>query len=120
MFQTKERFAVYITTNKNKTVLYTGITNDLESRIIEHYMNRNNKKTFAGRYNAYFLIYYESFAYVRDAIAREKQIKDWRREKKVELIDKFNPNWELLNERLFGYWPPPPHKLKKRTNDYLE
>jgi putative endonuclease len=99
-------YDVYIITNKLKTVLYTGVTNNLQQRIIEHYLNRGNPKTFAGRYNCYLLLYYEDFDYINDAIAREKEIKKWPRQKKESLITAFNQNWEPLNRQLFDTWPP--------------
>ena len=76
------QYSVYILTNFNKTVLYTGVSNDLEVRITEHYAQAGNSKTFTGRYFAHFLLYYEDFRYVNDAIAREKEIKGWTRIKK--------------------------------------
>ena len=87
-------------------MLYVGVTRDLEKRIIEHYQNRNNPKTFAGRYNCHYLVYYEAFKYVKDAIAREKQLKHFSRTKKDRLITEFNPKWRVLNYELFGKWPP--------------
>ena len=99
-------YYVYIVTNKRKTVLYTGMTNDLEQRITEHYIDRLESKTFAGKYNCHFLIFYETYRYVNDAIAREKEIKGWTRIKKANLITTFNPEWEFLNEELLGEWPP--------------
>jgi putative endonuclease len=89
-------YYVYITTNPRKTALYAGVTNDLRVRIQQHYQNRGNKKTFAGRYYCYKLIYYEHFGDITDAIAREKEIKDMSREKKEDLIASKNPNWNLL------------------------
>ncbi len=95
-------YYVYIVTNKNKTVLYTGVTNDLSKRLDEH--NENSKPfrhfSFAGKYNATFLLYYEEFVEIKDAIAREKVIKGWRREKKENLINSVNPNWNFLNDEL--------------------
>ena len=99
-------YYVYILTNKIKTVLYTGMTNNLEQRIIEHYMDRIERKTFTGKYNCHFLIFYETYKYVNDAIAREKEIKGWLRIKKNKLISDFNPGWKFLNEELMGEWPP--------------
>jgi len=71
-------YYVYIVTNKNKTVLYTGITNDLYRRLQEHKENSIpfGHPSFAGRYSSYFLLYYERFQQVEDAIAREKKSKD--------------------------------------------
>ena len=99
-------YYVYILTNKAKTVLYTGITNNLEQRIVEHYIDRIEKNTFCGKYNCHFLLFYESYQYVNDAIAREKEIKGWLSIKKQDLIREFNPEWKFLNEELFGAWPP--------------
>ena len=93
-------YYVYITTNPSKTVLYTGVTNDLRRRLSEHYENRGSKKSFAGKFYCYKLIYYEHFFDINHAIAREKQIKSWRREKKVRLIDELNPGWRLLNAQV--------------------
>jgi putative endonuclease len=101
-----DQFYIYIITNWLKTVLYTGVTNNLEKRIIEHYDSRGNNKTFAGRYNIHYLVYYETFRYINDAIAREKEIKGWSRQKKINLIKSFNPEWKFLNGELFSNWPP--------------
>ena len=86
------KYSVYIVTNPERRVMYTGITNDLVQRLVEHYNNRGSDKTFAGKYFCYNLIFYEDFKYVNDAIAREKEIKGWRRDKKLDLIKKFNPS----------------------------
>ena len=99
-------YYIYITTNPNKKSLYIGVTNNLEQRIIEHYLNRGNTKTYAGKYFCYNLIYYESFQYIDEAIAREKEIKGWVRSKKEKLIDTFNLERNFLNNELFGHWPP--------------
>jgi putative endonuclease len=106
MFLSTRQYYVYILTNYKKTVLYTGVTNNLEQRIIEHYIDKENAETFTGRYNVFYLIYYESTQYVNNAIAREKEIKNLSRKKKVELIDSFNPAWKFLNSELLGEWPP--------------
>ena len=103
---TETIYSVYILTNKSKRVLYTGMTNNLEQRLIEHYIDRIDKKTYCGMYNCHFLLYYETHRYVNDAIAREKEIKGWLRIKKDDLITSFNPVWKFLNEELLGVWPP--------------
>ena len=105
-------YYVYILTNKHHSVLYTGVTNSLERRILEHYENRGQQNSFAGKYYAYFLLYYEIHLYVNDAIAREKEIKGWRREKKMALIAEMNPSLEFLNAEVFGAWPPDTHKAR--------
>jgi putative endonuclease len=71
----KKLYYVYILTNKIKTVLYTGVTNNLEQRLIEHYIDRIKKKIFTGKYNCHFLLLYETYQYVNDAIAGEWEIK---------------------------------------------
>ena len=100
------RYYIYIVTNPQSEVLYTGLTNDLQARIIEHYQNRGNEQTFAGKYFCYNLIYYEGFNYINDAIAREKEINGWRREKKLALINTYNPCWMFLNGKICNGWPP--------------
>ena len=107
-----QRYYVYITTNPSKKVLYTGMTNDLEQRIIEHYLNRGNSKTFAGKYFCYGLVYWEDFLWVQDAIAREKEIKGWVRKKKLELIKKNNPQLDFLNVGVVSNWPPKDASLR--------
>ena len=91
-------FYVYIITNKNKTVLYTGVTNSLKRRLIEH-KEKINPNSFAAKYNVEFLVYYEHFGWIQLAIAREKEIKDLKRDKKEALIKEFNPEMEFLNSR---------------------
>lgn len=97
---------IYILTNFTRIVLYTGVTNNLPQRVIEHYLSRGDPQTFTGRYNAFYLLYYEEFRYILDAIAREKQIKGWSRKKKMALILSFNPEMKFLNAELFDEWPP--------------
>jgi putative endonuclease len=93
-------FYVYITTNLTKTVLYVGVTNDLNRRIFEHFENRGNPQTFTGKYSCYNLIYYEHFSNIEHAIEREKEIKKWRREKKNELVNSMNPEWRFMNKEI--------------------
>ena len=102
-------YSIYITTNQNRTSLYVGVTNNLEQRIIEHYLNKGNPSNFAGKYYCYLLVYYESHQYINDAIAREKQIKGWSRKKKERLIESFNSEWKFLNVEIFQKWPPVEH-----------
>ncbi len=88
-------YFVYIMTNKHRTVLYTGVTNDLERRVYEH--ETGEQKGFTKKYNCHYLVYYEHHTHVEHAIDREKEIKKWRREKKNKLITAFNPEWRFLN-----------------------
>ncbi len=106
MIINKRSYSVYILTNYNKTVLYTGITNNLEFRIIQHYTQAGDSKSFTGKYYTHFLLYYEDYKYVNEAIAREKEIKGWTRIKKIDLIKTINPKMEFLNVELYGKWPP--------------
>lgn len=92
----KGNYYVYITTNPGKTTLYVGVTNDLKRRLLEHYQNRGNKKTFAGKYYCYKLLHFEAYADINQAIAREKEIKDMTRQKKEALIATKNPKWSFL------------------------
>ncbi|MBB3123356.1 putative endonuclease [Mesoflavibacter sabulilitoris] len=90
-------YYVYILTNKNKTVLYTGVTNNLQERLHYHNNPLPFSKSFTSKYKCFYLVYYEHFNNVEIAITREKQIKGWLRVKKENLINSFNPNWEFLN-----------------------
>jgi len=90
----ENRYYVYILTNKYNTVIYTGVTNDLNKRVIEH-RNKTGSK-FTAKYKIQKLVYYECFLYVNDAIAREKQIKSGSRQKKINLIERANKNWNDL------------------------
>ena len=76
------------------------MTNNLKERLSQHKENlKFGNKTFASKYNLEFLVYYEKFVWVEEAIAREKELKKWRREKKLALIRSMNPDFEFLNAR---------------------
>lgn len=93
-------FYVYIITNKYRSTFYIGVTNNLGLRLQQHKENiENDVKTFASKYNLQFLVYYEKFSWIQLAIAREKELKGWRRDKKIDLIKSFNENFEFLNNR---------------------
>ncbi len=87
-------YYVYIVSNRMHT-LYVGITNDLTRRIAEHH--EHTAPSFTQKYHLTRLIYFEPYDDVRDAIAREKQLKRWRREKKIKLIESLNPEWSDLS-----------------------
>lgn len=91
----QHNYYVYILTNWNNKVLYVGMTNNLERRIYEH----KNKMVdgFSKKYNLTKLAYYKYTTDVESAIKREKEIKKWRREKKIKLIESLNPAWEDLS-----------------------
>lgn len=87
---------IYILTNKNHTVLYTGVTSNLANRIYEHHKGIY-KTSFTFKYNVKELVYYEEFLSIEDAIFREKQIKAGSRQKKLDLINRLNPEWKDLS-----------------------
>jgi putative endonuclease len=89
---------VYILASESG-VLYTGVTNNLNRRIAEHQLKM--VEGFSKKYNVTRLVHYEPFADIRDAIAREKQIKGWLRARKIALIESSNPRWKDLAEDLF-------------------
>jgi len=96
----ERQYCVYIMTNTYNTVLYTGVTNDLQRRVLEH---KNGKGgSFAKRYNINKLVYFEATNRIEDAIAEEKRIKGGSRKKKMVLINNMNPEWKDLFEVYFG------------------
>jgi putative endonuclease len=92
----QREFCVYIMTNINHTTLYTGVTNNLARRVLEH--KNHIIKGFSDKYNLEFLVFYEVTDDIRAAILKEKQIKGGSRKKKIELINKLNPEWRDLFE----------------------
>jgi putative endonuclease len=101
-----KQFHVYIMTNRQRShVLYTGITGNLTRRVWEH----KNKivRGFTSRYNLIRLVYHECFFYPDAAINREKEIKGWRRSKKITLIESLNPHWHDLAEHWSDVYKPP-------------
>ncbi len=90
-------YYVYIMTNQDNTVLYAGVTNNLERRILEHRSGKGG--TFSKKYKLYKLVYYEAGHDISQAIRREKQIKAGSRQKKIALVNSINPDWnDLFNE----------------------
>ncbi len=96
---TKKDYFVYILANAYNNVLYTGITNDLQRRIIEHRAGKGGR--FSKKYKLCKLVYFEAGNDVVAAIAREKEIKGGSRQRKIDLVNSINPNWEDLFDRLF-------------------
>ena len=92
-------YRVYILTNVSRSTLYTGITSTLPGRLWDH--KEKVHSGFTVKYNVNRLVYFETFLRVGDAIAREKQIKGWRRSKEVALIASMNPRWDDLSRE----WP---------------
>jgi len=93
-----KQYCVYILTNKNNKVLYIGVTGNLPKRIHEH----KNKfvKGFSEKYNTHKLVYFEQTEDIISAISREKQLKNWHRDWKINLINDYNPKWEDLSDKL--------------------
>lgn len=90
------KYYVYLLSSKKNGTLYIGVTNDLERRMFEH----KNKlvEGFSSKYGLDKLIYFEIYQYVNDAIKREKNMKKWKRQWKINLVEKDNPNWEDLSK----------------------
>lgn len=92
-----KQYYVYFLTNVKNTVLYVGVTNNLQRRIYEH--KQGSTEGFTRKYNTHKLVYYEVFEEIELAILREKQIKGGSRKKKNSLVEKLNPEWkDLWNE----------------------
>ena len=91
--------AVYILANKKNGTLYIGVTSDVIKRVFEH--KNNFSKGFTNKYGTHLLVYYESCETMEIAILREKQMKRWKREWKIRLINKVNPDWKDLYSLLF-------------------
>jgi putative endonuclease len=95
--QSMGEYFVYILASKRNGTLYTGVTNNLLKRVDEH--KNNLIAGFTSKYNVHNLVYYERYSDINSAIAREKRIKKWKREWKIELIEKSNPEWrDLFND----------------------
>ena len=90
---------IYIMTNKENTTLYIGVTSDLKLRVWEH-KNKVYPNSFTSRYNLFKLVYFENFTTIEEAIAREKQLKRWHREWKINLIISINPDYNDLSSDL--------------------
>ncbi len=95
-------YYVYLLTNKGNAVIYTGITNDIQSRTWAHKKGINDG--FTKKYNCNKLVYYEEYQWVQDAIAREKQLKAGPRKTKVNLINLENPDWNDLSADWYDGW----------------
>ena len=91
-----KQYYIYILTNKSNNVLYVGVTNDLIRRIFEH--KSKLVEGFTKKYNLWKLVYYEAADNIESAINREKQLKNWHRDWKMNLIDQFNPDWKDLSD----------------------
>ena len=93
-------YFVYILTNKLKSVLYIGVSNNLKNRLYSHANPELDSKHFTHKYNCNYLVYFEQFQRIEVAIQREKQLKKWSRLKKESLINASNPDWKFLNDLL--------------------
>ena len=91
-------YYIYILTNKKYGILYIGVTSNLERRLQEHHSKII--KGFTSKYNLDKLVYYEHYNDVNESIVREKQLKGWKRDKKIELIDNINSDWKDLSEEV--------------------
>ncbi len=89
---------IYILCNKNRNVLYVGLTDNLGRRLYEH-KNHLFKNSFTDKYNVEYLVYYECFSDIKNVVLREIEVKKWNRNKKEALINNFNPEWKDLSQR---------------------
>jgi putative endonuclease len=96
----ERQYCVYIMTNAHNTALYTGVTNDLQRRVLQHRAGEGG--AFTKKYNVHKLVYFEQGTDVNAAILREKQIKAGSRQKKIDLVNSMNPEWKDLYEEYFG------------------
>ncbi len=94
---------VYIITNKNNRVLYTGVTSNLKERIYQH-KSKHFKSSFTSKYNVEKLVFYKFFSTIEEAISEEKRIKGGNRISKIKLIESINPFWEDLWEKEVCKW----------------
>lgn len=106
---------IYILSNKNRTVLYIGVTNNLWRRVLEHKAGLGS--VFTKRYNISDLMYFEELNTIEDAIVREKQFKNWHRSWKLNLIKESNPSFEDLAS---SWYTIDEIKDFKETQDYIE
>ena len=95
---TKKQFFIYIMTNKRKGTLYIGVTSDLPARVWQH--KSNLIEGFTEKYKLHKLVYYEQHENIYSAIKREKQMKKWQRQWKLEIVEKLNPHWKDLYEEI--------------------
>jgi putative endonuclease len=109
------QYAIYMMTNKNKTVLYTGLSNSLERRVWQH--KKGAVPGFTKKYNCNRLVYYEIYEQIDQTIAREKQIKGWTRAKKEALISTMNPEWSDLAEDWYTSVTGPSPSSRLRMTD---
>lgn len=91
------QYFVYVLASKKNGTLYIGVTNNLERRVHEH-KSKIDVNCFTAKYNVNILVYFETFQYINDAIDREKQLKKWNREWKINLIEEENKDWKDLSE----------------------
>jgi len=103
-----KQYYVYILASKRNGTLYTGLTNDLLRRVYEH--KNDIIEGFTKKYSVHNLVYYERHNDINRAINREKQIKKWERQWKINLIQKTNPQWKDLYYELYGHNGPPPSR----------
>ena len=96
MFKTIHQYYVYILASKKNGTLYIGVTNDLQSRVLQHKQKTN--EGFTSKYDITLLVYFEQFQYIDQAIKREKQLKKWNRDWKLKLIEEVNKEWKDLSD----------------------
>ncbi len=114
----EHHYYVYIMSNYKRTTFYIGFTNKLIRRVIEHKYGMGS--VFTRRYRLKYLVYYEQYKYVHDAIFREKELKGWLREKKIELIKSVNPELKDLSQELFDCYEITKEEVEEITKELKE
>jgi len=97
---TEHQYFVYILSTRKNKLLYVGVTNDLKRRLFEHVSGKYEEYT--RRYQVHYLLYFEEFKYIDQAIKREKELKGWIRKKKLALVKSKNPQLKFLNDEILG------------------
>lgn len=100
-----EQYYIYLTTNSKRTHLFAGMTNDLQEELINIFLNKRSKTTFATKNSCFHLLYYEKTDVAHEALDRLRQVRHMAREEKENLIRSVNPMWKFLNSQLMK-WPP--------------
>jgi putative endonuclease len=114
----EKNYFIYIVSNYKRTTFYTGFTNNLARRIIEHKLGIGS--LFSKKYQTKYLMYYEQYGYPDNGINREKEIKKWRREKKLTLIKAINPNFIDLSNQIFKLYDLNQNNVNEIIEELLE
>lgn len=115
MIKNVHHYYIYFLTNHKNGTLYIGMSNDLKRRIFEH--KNGLIEGFTKKYGLNRLVHFEVYQYVQEAIVREKRMKKWKRQWKIELIEEENPNWNDLAQDWYNLWIP--HQVRNDKNSFV-